>query len=134
LQLDAVGAIKLLLRHSEAVFITPQNLIEFWAVATRPEIQNGLELSVNETAEQISSFKSLFMLLPDNDNIFQEWEGLVRQHQVLGKQVYDARLVAAMTVHSVTHILTFNTTDFKRFGSITATDPQAIMNDETFNQ
>lgn len=132
-QSEAVRAIKLLLRHTEAVFIIPQNLIEFWAVATRPETQNGLGLSVNEPAEQIGSFKSVFRLLPDNDSIFQEWERLVTQHQVLGKQVYDARLVAAMTVHSLTHILTFNTNDFKRFGSITATDPQAILNNETFN-
>jgi predicted nucleic acid-binding protein len=131
MQRDAVRAIKLLLHHSEAVFIIPQNIIEFWAVATRPESQNGLGLSVNETAQQIGLFKSLFMLLPDNDSIFPEWEELVRRHQVLGKQVYDARLVAAMMVHSLTHLLTFNTNDFKRFGVITATNPQAIMNDQS---
>jgi len=36
-----------------------------------------------------------------------------------------------MTVHGLTHLLTFNTNDFKRFTNITATNPQAILNDET---
>lgn len=130
----AVRAINHLLRNTEAVYIIPQNLIEFWAVATRPEIKNGLGLPVNETAQQIASFKSVFMLLPDTDSIFQEWERLVTEYQVLGKQVYDARLVAAMTVHSLTHLLTFNTNDFKRFAVITATSPQAILHNESSAQ
>ena len=134
MQSEAVRAINLLLRNPEAVSVISQNLIEFWAVATRPENRNGLGLSVNETVEQIASFKSVFTLLPDTDGIFKEWERLVAQHQVLGKQVYDARLVAAMRVHSLTHLLTFNTNDFKRFEVITAASPQTILNDELRNK
>jgi predicted nucleic acid-binding protein len=33
---------------------------------------------------------------------------------IIGKQVYDARLVAVCHVHGVTHLLTFNTADFAR--------------------
>jgi hypothetical protein len=36
-------------------------------------------------------------------------------HGVIGSQVYDARLVAAMTVHGVGRILTFNAADFSRY-------------------
>ena len=126
----AVRAINHLLTD-EVVFVIPQSFIEFWAVATRPGTSNGLGLSVGEVAARISVIKSTLNLLPDVDGIFEQWERLVVQHQVLGKQVYDARLVAAMTVHGVTHLLTFNTTDFKRFTDITATSPQAILNDET---
>jgi len=127
---DAVRAIDLLL-NNEIVSVIPQSLIEFWAVATRPETSNGLGLTVEEVAARISAIKSTLNLLPDVDGIFEEWERLVVQHQVLGKQVYDARLVAAMTVHGVTHLLTFNTNDFKRFTDITATSPQAILSDKT---
>jgi predicted nucleic acid-binding protein len=126
---DAVHATDLLLSH-ETVSIIPQNLIEFWAVATRPESRNGLGLSVVETAERIAVLKSTFRLLSDSQDIFNEWERLVVQHQVLGKQVYDARLVAAMRVHNLTHLLTFNTGDFKRFSFITSLSPQAILNVE----
>jgi predicted nucleic acid-binding protein len=126
---DAVRATDLLLSH-EPVSIIPQNLIEFWAVSTRPKTSNGLGLSVTETHERIAVIKSTFRLLSDTQDIFDEWERLVVQHQVLGKQVYDARLVAAMRVHKLTHLLTFNTADFKRFSFITAVRPQTILVDE----
>jgi predicted nucleic acid-binding protein len=129
-QSEAVRAINILLRNTEAVSVIPQNLIEFWAVATRPDINNGLGLSVDETPLHLTYFKSVFTLLPDTDGIFEEWERLVAQHQVLGKQVYDARLAAAMSVHNLTHLLTFNTADFKRFSFITAVSPQTTLNDD----
>lgn len=47
-------------------------------------------------------------------------------YQVMGKQAHDTRLVAAMTVHQIPHLLTFNTDDFKRFTEITALDPRSI--------
>ncbi len=40
--------------------------------------------------------------------------------------VHDARLVAAMLVHGLSHILTFNTTEFARYSEITAVHPTAI--------
>ncbi len=45
-----------------------------------------------------------------------------------GVQVHDARLIAAMKVASVTHILTFNTIDFSRYGpeGIIAIHPASI--------
>jgi predicted nucleic acid-binding protein len=120
---EAVNAINLLLRNPETVSVVPQTLVEFWAVATRPQKHNGLELSIDETSQQMAYFKSIFTLLPDTDGIFKEWERLVRAHRVLGKQVYDARLVAAMNVHNLYHLMTFNTADFKRFTNITVVSP-----------
>lgn len=35
----------------------------------------------------------------------------------MGVNVYDARLVAVMRVHELTHILTFNTKDFTRYAN-----------------
>ena len=86
----AVGAINLLLKD-EIVSVIPQSFIEFWAVATRPRTANGLGLTVGEVAVRMIVIKSTLNLLPDVDGIFEEWERLVVQHQVLGKQVYDAR-------------------------------------------
>ena len=114
MQLDSSRSFDLLIHRGEVVSVIPQNLIEFWAVATRPTLNNGLGMSVDETAQHIAAFKTTFELLPDTDSIFKEWQRLVVRHQVKGKQVYDARLVAAMAVHKLTHLLTFNTDDFKR--------------------
>lgn len=104
MHLDAARSIKILLRHGESVSVLPQNLIEFWAVATRPEANNGLELSVDEAVQRLAAFKTGLELLPDTDSIFREWERLVTRHQVIGKQVYDARLAAAMSVHNLTPV------------------------------
>ncbi len=128
LQRDANRSLRSLRRQAESLLIMPQNLIEFWAVATRPAANNGLGLPVDQTAAQLRNLKSLFTPLADTADIFSEWERIVLQYQVSGKQAHDARLVAAMIVHDVTHLLTFNTSDFKRFTTITAVSPQSILN------
>jgi predicted nucleic acid-binding protein len=52
----AANSIELLLRERQTVVITPQNLIEFWCVATRPTINNGLGLSIDGAVRRIESF------------------------------------------------------------------------------
>ena len=110
----------------ETLHIVPKNLIEFWGVCTRPLTNNGLGLSVPETQTEIIGLKKLFTFLDDTPNIFRRWERLVFVHKVLGKNVHDARLVAAMLEHNITHLLTLNVKDFKRFDEITVVDPAEV--------
>ncbi len=65
-------------------------------------------------------------LLPDVLLIHQEWRRLLVAHGVTGVQVHDARLVAAMHVYRIPHLLTFNVADFHRFPGITVQHPQDI--------
>ena len=44
----------------------------------------------------------------------------------MGVNVHDARLVATMLVHGLTHIVTFNIRDFTRYTEITAVHPREI--------
>ncbi|HXD32260.1 MAG TPA: PIN domain-containing protein [Pyrinomonadaceae bacterium] len=124
---DVARSVSILATRRDELHVVAQNLIEFWAVATRPIVNNGLGLSVAQTEIEISRLKNLFALVPDTPDIFSEWEKIVRQYQVSGKQVHDARLVAAMLVHDLTHLLTFNDGDFKRFPQITTVNPQSII-------
>lgn len=123
MHVDARRALVGLRKQDEELCIIPQNLIEFWAAATRPLAENGLGLTVDEAARETKKLKRLFKLLSDLPAIFPEWEKLVIQYRVSGKPTHDARLAAAMLTHKLTHILTFNTSDFKRFYGITAVDP-----------
>lgn len=123
---DAVSATLTLKGRGEKLCIIPQNLIEFWAVATRPVSANGLELSVADAAKELKRLKRFFTLRPDSPAIYSKWEKLVVQHQVTGKPSHDARLVAAMKAHNLTHILTFNISDFKRFAGTTVVDPTSV--------
>jgi predicted nucleic acid-binding protein len=48
------------------------------------------------------------------------------RHGVVGAKVHDARLVAAMNVHGVRRLLTFNAGDFARYG-IEVLQPAAVL-------
>ena len=68
----------------------------------------------------------ILRLLPETPEIFPTWRDLVFQHKVSGIQVHDARIAAAMAVHHVTAILTFDRRDFKRYGRFTVIDPSFV--------
>ena len=116
--------------RGEILSVFPQNLIELWAVATRPVANNGLGWGVDRAEQELAALKNLFVVLGDADAVLAEWERLVVQHLVIGKQAHDAHLVASMLVHGVTHLLTFNDSDFKRFPEITVLNPRNLL-DET---
>ena len=67
-----------------------------------------------------------FSLFLDERSIFSIWRELVQTYGVLGKNAHDARLVAAMKRHDLTHILTFNAADFRRYPGVELLDPQII--------
>jgi hypothetical protein len=64
--------------------------------------------------------------LPDNDAVYREWRRIVVKHSVLGVQVHNARLAAAMYVYRVSHILTLNVSDFSRFSGLVAVHPNSL--------
>lgn len=118
----AARAIKAAIAQGHRLVITPQNLIEAWAVATRPADKNGLGFSPQHADAAMDHLLSLFSLLPDTEEIFPAWRNIVRQYGVTGKSVHDARLVAAMQVHGQTSILTFDT-GFSRYRNLTIVNP-----------
>ena len=108
-------------------FIVPQVLYEFWVVGTRPETENGLGLTIDEVVAELAEIKVLFRFFRDERTIFEKWEHLVETHRVSGKPAHDARLVAAMVRHGLTHILTFNAQDFARYAGITVLIPDNVI-------
>ena len=106
--------------------ITAQNIIEFWAVATRPVDANGLNWSVQKTASEIDQLLNTFPLLKDSPDILPHWLTLVKAYDIKGKKAHDARLVAAMQAHGVTHLLTFNTDDFRGYPNLTLLHPNDV--------
>ena len=110
-------AVRTLRTGGHRLCATPQNFVEFWNVTTRPTERNGFGL-VPATADRLLRLvEQLFPLLPDSPAAYTEWRRLVVALGVSGVQVHDARIVAAMSVHAVTHILTFNTVDFVRYST-----------------
>jgi predicted nucleic acid-binding protein len=126
----AKAAIAELHRRSEMLHVTPQVLIEFRNVATRPVFNNGLGLQPAKVETESTAHEAAFLLLPDTPDIFAAWKAIVTTLGIIGKQVHDARLVAVCHVHAISHLLTFNTSDFAGMTSfgpgIVVVDPATV--------
>ncbi|MEC4818445.1 MAG: type II toxin-antitoxin system VapC family toxin [Scytonema sp. PMC 1069.18] len=116
-----------LLIQGHQVYITSQNIIEFWVVATRPVEVNGLGWTAEKTRTEIEQLLSQFPLLEETPQVFSRWLNYVTAYKVMGKRVHDARLIAVMLEHGVTHLLTFNTDDFSNREGIVIVHPQIVM-------
>jgi predicted nucleic acid-binding protein len=123
-------AVQELLARGEKLVIVPQNLYEFWAVATRPlgprpSGENGLGLTVSQTSQRLQYFQRRFTLLHDLPELLNRWHELVKVHAVKGFRSHDVRFVAAMHCDGITQLLTFNAADFKDLG-IMIIDPTTV--------
>ncbi|MBD2143866.1 type II toxin-antitoxin system VapC family toxin [Sphaerospermopsis sp. FACHB-1194] len=123
----ATDAISRLLTQGDKCFLTAQILVEFWAVATRPVEVNGLGWSVETTRKTIDQVLRRFPLLKESEDIFPNWLNLVTTNKVMGKRTHDVRIVAVMLAYQVTHILTFNPSDFLLTTSIVVVRPQELL-------
>ena len=120
-------ALEQLVDDSRDLRTVPQVLYEYWVVATRPLAVNGLGFSIGDTERLLTDFKELFPTLRDERGILERWQELVIRYGVQGKVAHDARIVAAMIRHGLTHLLTFNVANFARFTEIVAITREAVV-------
>lgn len=120
-------AVRRLRASGDELCILPQNVVEFWSVATRPpSARGGFGMTPREADHQTRLMERLFPLLPDTPAVHAEWRRLVVEVGVSGVQVHDARIAAALRVHGVARLLTFNAKDFARYSGFTAVDPAQV--------
>lgn len=108
--------------------VTPQVLIEFYAVATRDRPDRGLGWTPQGATKAIAALVAKFEMLDDAPAVFAQWQKLTTAHKVKGKSAHDTRLAAVALAHGVPALLTSNTRHFARFAKdgLTATDPTAV--------
>ncbi|HLN31471.1 MAG TPA: type II toxin-antitoxin system VapC family toxin [Gemmataceae bacterium] len=120
-------AVRALHDRGDRIVIAPQNAAEFWNVCTRPATaKGGYGLSIAETNRRLTIIEAVFAVLSEPSSAYRLWRSLVMTQAVQGKQVHDARLVALMQAHGITHILTLNGSDFSRYPGITPIDPASL--------
>lgn len=115
--------------RGERLIVVPQNLYEFWAVATRPlgpppAGGNGLGMTTGQAGQWLRFIHRRFIFLPDRDQLSQIWLTLVETHGVTGFRAHDVRLVAAMQSYGISRLLTFNIAHFRGL-PITILDPSS---------
>ena len=106
-----VSAIDAILKSGAVLCYTSQNVAEFWNTCTRPVDRNGYGLSPQEADRRARFFEEKLQLLPES------------------LTVHDARLVAAMRIHGVKRILTFNHKDFARYAEVEAVHPRTTSSE-----
>ncbi|MBM3726746.1 MAG: type II toxin-antitoxin system VapC family toxin [Acidobacteria bacterium] len=116
-------AIKAVLASGEPVFVLPQNVAEFWNACTRPADRNGLGLSSHEADSRLTDLERIVTVLHDTPAVYAQWRKLLAAYEVKGVQVHDARIAAAMQVHGIRSLLTYNPRGFRRFEGIIAVRP-----------
>jgi predicted nucleic acid-binding protein len=131
-QHDAIQtALNSLDKQGAEFYFSLQNIAEFWNVCTRPVERNGFGLSIEETNQRVEAIERTMTLLPDNDRVYPIWRRLVRDNNVRGAQVHDARLAALMEAYGVPYILTLNQPDFARYSNALAIHPNQVEVDRS---
>jgi predicted nucleic acid-binding protein len=115
---EASQATGKLLESGEVLSLFPQNIREFWNVATHPTEKNGLGMTPARAGAEVRKIEFIFPILEDGLPTYHEWLQIVITFGVSGVQVHDASLIAAMRVHGLTELLTFNVTDFTRYAAL----------------
>jgi predicted nucleic acid-binding protein len=83
-------------------------------VLTRKPV-SGREFTVEEALQALDSWRSACVVLDEGPVVLVELLALVHDHQVKGKQVHDANIVATMRAKNVSRLATLNAGDFERF-------------------
>jgi len=120
-------AVRTLLARGDELCCAPQNIVELWNVSTRPATaRGGFGLTTADTDRRVRLIERVFTILEEPPAVYPEWRRLVVGHSVMGVQVHDARIVAVMNVHGITHVLTLNASDFSRYAGITCVAPDEV--------
>ena len=102
---------------SDPIAVTRQILREFLAVTTRPQTW-AAAATLADATRITDGFVQRFAVLEDGPQVWDELMSLARRFAFGGKQLHDANIVATMLAHGETRLLTFNSADFKRFGTV----------------
>ena len=103
------------LRENEPIRISRQVAREYLAMMTRPQTWD-IPLTREEVLQDVNRFLMSFEVLEDGPSVTEMLIALCREVAVGGRQIHDANIVATMLAHGEQRLLTFNTSDFRRYG------------------
>ena len=99
----------------EALRISRQVMREYLATVTRPQPWSP-PVAMDAALGHVASLEAHFEILEDGPGVTEILTRLCREVPVAGKQVHDANIVATMLAHGERRLLTFNESDFRRYG------------------
>lgn len=104
------------------LFATAQIFREYLVVSTRPLDGKGLGLSPALAVANVDLFRTILQILPEDEETATQLFQLVHIHQLKGKRIHDANLIAGMFRHGLRKLKTYNPSDFQVFTGVTLID------------
>ena len=102
------------LQGPEPLRISRQIVREYLSVVTRPQTW-PIAITREEALLDVSRLLSGFEILEDGPRVTDSLITICREISVGGRQIHDANIVATMLAHGERRLLTFNTSDFRRY-------------------
>ncbi len=102
--------------------ISGQVCREFLVALTRGLVE-GRVFAVDEALAVLDKARASFVILDEDEAVVRELLHLVRRHDVKGKKLHDANIVATMRASGVGRLATLNAPDFQRFEHDIAVEP-----------
>ncbi len=99
----------------EAIRISRQVLREYLATVTRPQSWSR-PVAMEAALAHVAALEAAFDILEDGPRVTEVLATLCRDVAVAGRQVHDANIAATMLAHGERRLLTFNASDFRRYG------------------
>ena len=99
----------------EPLHISRQIIREYLATVTRPQSWSA-PLPIADALEDVARLISSFEFLEDGPRVMEMLTALCRAVHVAGRQIHDATIVATMMAYGERRLLTFNRSDFRRYG------------------
>jgi predicted nucleic acid-binding protein len=100
--------------------VSGQIIREYLVVATRPVAVNGLGLTTADAIRNMEQFTRRVAFCDETEATSVRLRGLVRMHDLAGKAIHDANVVAAMACHGIQRLVTENPEDFRKYPEISA--------------
>ena len=119
-------AVKALHAGGEVLCVVPQDIYEFWAIATRPMAAEWPRPVHPRVSGPGRPGEAVVPPPPGPAGPVGRVGSAGRGPCLSRPRFFDARLVAAMRTHGITRLLTFNGADFARFPGVSVLDPATI--------
>ena len=106
----------------QSLWVSRQVLREYLAVLTRPQTFSHPQPAAI-VAERVRFFMTHFHVADENDTVTKNLLSLLTALDIKGKQIHDANIIATMQAYGLTHLLTHNANNFRRFAHLVTVIP-----------
>jgi predicted nucleic acid-binding protein len=122
LRADAQAALRSHFASGAEMWVSRQVLREYLATLSRHQSFSSPVPAATLIAD-VTRFQSQFRVADEGPAVTANLLTLLGAIPVGGNQVHDANIVATMQAHGLRRLLTHNTADFVRFGSLIRVEP-----------